>query len=188
MNVPRSGGGAAAASGVIFYLGTGLEAECRAVEVVPGGGRCPWVGLVGLEGLTVRRQTLQTGQDSEARGDGGRRKGGDRRAVVAEAGGAERNRLEQPRAAGKRSSLLGTAGRRPAHSPSGVSVLGSAWRDERCIRRDGGRDAPGRGADGQTKNTELRRGLQALGGLGRSKGAGPGAALPKAGEGCRRRG
>jgi len=46
---------------------------------------------------------------------------------------------------------LGTAGRRPAHSPDGVSVLGSAWRDERYIRRDGGRVAPGRGADGQTQ-------------------------------------
>ena len=188
MNLPHSSGGAAAASGVNFYRGTGREAECRAVVVVPGGGRYPWVGLVGLEGLTVGRQTLQTGQDSEARGGGGRWKEGDRRAVAAEAGGAERNRLEQPRAAVKRSSPLGTAGRRPAHSPDGVSGLGSAWRDERCIRRDGGSDAPGRGADVQTKNTELRRGLHALGGLGRSKGAGPGAALPKAGEGCRRRG
>ena len=72
-----------------------------------------------------------------------------------------------------------------AVSPDGVSVLGSAWRDERCIRRDGGRVAPGRGADGQTNNAELRRGLQALGGLGRSKGAGRGAAQPQAGEGCR---
>ena len=62
-----------------------------------------------------------------------------------------RNRLEQPRAAGKRSSPLGTAGRRPTHSPDGVSGLGSAWRDERCLRCDGGRVAPGRGADGQTQ-------------------------------------
>ena len=97
MNVPHSSGGAAAAFGVNFYLGTGREAECRAVEVVPGGGRWSWVGLVGLEGLTVGRQTLQTGQDSEARRAGEKWMGGDRRAVAAEAGGAERNRLEQPR-------------------------------------------------------------------------------------------
>ena len=67
MNLPHSSGGAAAASEVNFYRGTGREAECRAVEVVLDGGRCLWVGLVGLEGLTVGRQTLQTGQDSEAR-------------------------------------------------------------------------------------------------------------------------
>jgi hypothetical protein len=67
MNDFHSSGGAAAASGVFFYLDTGWEAECRAAEVALDGGRCPWVGLVGLEGLTVGRQTLQTGQDSEAR-------------------------------------------------------------------------------------------------------------------------
>jgi len=94
MNVHHSGGGAAAASGVNVNLGTGREAECRAVEVVVDGGSWPWVGLVGLEGLTVGRQTLQTGQDSEARETSRRWKEGDRRAVAAEAGGAERNRLE----------------------------------------------------------------------------------------------
>jgi hypothetical protein len=103
----HSSGGAAAASGVNIYLGTGREAECRAVEVVLDGGRWSWVGLVGLEGLAACRQTLQTGQDSEARGDGGRWKEGDRRAVAAEAGGAEWNRLEQPEAGG----FLPAAGR-----------------------------------------------------------------------------
>ena len=68
----HSSGGAAAASGVNIYLGTGREAECRAVEVVLDGGRWSWVGLVGLEGLTVGRQMLQTGQDSEARWAGER--------------------------------------------------------------------------------------------------------------------
>ena len=69
-----------------LYLGTFREAECRTVDVVPDGGRCPWVSLVGLQGLTVGRQTLQTGQDSEARGAGKKWKEGDRRAVAAEAG------------------------------------------------------------------------------------------------------
>lgn len=103
---PR-GVGAAAPLGVNFYLGTGREAECRAVEVVVNIGNWPWVGLVGLQGLAACRQTLQTGQDSEARRAGEKWMGGDRRAVAAEAGGAERNRLEQPEAGG----FLPAAGR-----------------------------------------------------------------------------
>jgi len=107
MKHTHSGGFAAAASGVNFYLETCREAECRAVEVVLDGGSWPRVGLVGLQGLAACRQTLQPGQDSEARGDGGRWKEGDRRAVAADAGGAERNRLEQPEAGG----FLPAAGR-----------------------------------------------------------------------------
>lgn len=70
---------------------------------------------------------------------------------------------------------------------SGRRVSGAGWSSRKPERSGTERRLPsGRGAGGWTQDAERRRGMHALDGLGRAKGAGTGAALPKAG-GCRRR-
>ena len=173
-----------------FILGTCLEAECLAVDVVPDGGSWPWVSLVGLQGLTVGRQTLQTGQDSEARGAGE-----EWRMVIAElwlrkralAGrrpdlfGLEAGHKPAGAAQARREAVhspLGTAGRRASPSPDSERCWVRPGRTNAAAGVAGGRVASGRRRRTDKHNAELRSGMHALGGLGRAKGAGRGAALP----------
>lgn len=93
---------------------------------------------------------------------------------------AKRCRPARPARRGGKVGSVTKTDRRAVAAEAGDSLLESAG-------AAGRRRLPsGRGADGWTQDAELRSGLHALGGLGRAKGAGRGAALPKAGGCCRR--
>lgn len=161
-----------------LFLGTGPEAESLAVEVVPYGNRRirprPWRGRV----VRVRRGSDGDSPPRKARR--GRVVADGWRLIAAPPGGREAGGGRMPlgvRGDGQSHRGAGAVDRRlPRWSrlDQGLSVLGSAQRDERCIRR-GWRSHRSRTpeADGQTQKYRAATGTTRLGRPWTAKGCRP---------------